>query len=153
MVIILDTYQQTFICSTAALSQTFNFNRVYKQDPRNKIRLSVSQISCFTSANSSDLEPHSIFLSGITELTGKCSVLDKSGTSELRDNRCLLGVLGGDLTTNNNKGSSHITHQPQFIMNDLPLGNFKIELEHITREVFDEASLFLVSFIIDVCEY
>ena len=153
MVRILDTYQQTFICSTAALSQTFNFNRVYKQDPSNKIKLSVSQISFSTADNSSDLQPHVVFLSGIPELTGKCSVLDKSGTSELRDNRCLLGVLGGDLTTTNNKGSSHITHQPQFIMNDLPLGNFKIELEHITREVMDEDCVFLVSFIIDVCEY
>ncbi len=153
MVRILDTYQQTFVCSTAAKSQTFNFNRVYKQDPSNKIKLSVSQISFSTTVNSTDLQPQAVYLSGIPELTGKCSVLDISGTSELRDNRCLLGVLGGNVTAENNKGSSHITHQPQFIMNDLPLGNFKVELEHMTREVFDVNCVFLVSFIIDVCEY
>tara|TARA_R110000823_G_scaffold221242_3_gene349771 strand:+ start:3472 stop:3933 length:462 start_codon:yes stop_codon:yes gene_type:complete len=153
MVRILDTYQQTFVCSTASTSQLFNFNRVYKQDPSNKIRLSVSQISSFTADSSSDLQPHAIYLSGIPELTGKCSVLDKAGTNELRDNRCLLGVLGGDVTTTTNKGSSHITHQPQFIMNDLPLGIFKIQLEHLVRETFDEDCVFLVSFQIDVCEY
>ena len=153
MVKVLDTYQQTFICSGASTQQDFNFSRVYKQHPSNKIRLSVNQISFFTAQNSSDLEPHVVYLSGIPELTGKCSVLDISGNSVVKNNRCLLGVLGGDITTANNKGSSHITHQPQFIMNDLPLGAFKIQLEHLIQETFTENTLFLVSFQIDVCEY
>ena len=150
---ILDTYQQTFICSGASTSQKFNFTRVYKKDPSNKIKLTVNQISFFTAENSNDLEPHAIFLSGIPELTGKCNVLDVSGNSIVRNNRCLLGVLGGDVTTTSNKGSSHITHQPQFIMNELPLSDFTIHLEHLVQETFTEASLFLVSFQIDVCEY
>ena len=103
MVRILDTYQQTFVCSTAATSQKFNFKRVYKNTPLNKIKLSVN------AATSSGTIIHQ-------------------------------------------KTSSHLGHPISFIMNELPLGDFTISLEHLSRTVLADVCEFLVCFQIDVCE-
>lgn len=156
MVKVLDTYQQTFICSALKTSQKFRFSRVFKKDPSNHIKLSVSQASYYTNVNTKNIEPHLLFLTGLPELTGKCNVLDiyQNVTNEITSNKMLLAVLGDNVekTTGGQKTANFVSQPVSFIMNELPLGEFEISLTHLSRTITD-ACEFLVSFQIDVCEY
>lgn len=156
MVKVLSTYQQTFLCSSAKKDENFNFSQVYKTDPSNKIRLSVTHLSHYSTNNGTDFSPTAFYLTGLPELSGKCNTLEVKGEDDpfrTRSNECLLGVIGGNVSLENNKGGSDIMHQPSFILNTLPLTDFVIRLENLARASYTTDSQFLVSFQIDICEY
>ena len=140
---IIRTYQQTFVSGVDAVQWLFKFNKLYKQDPKNKFQISCSCLASTDTAVSP--KPHIFFASGLQAVNSSNSnvspfaVIDASGniayesnaSPQFNTNDFFLGVLGGGVNAANNiRGDIWIVNSPKIIVNDLPLDNITIYYRH-----------------------
>ena len=132
---VVRTYQQTFI-GTTGYEWTFKWNKVYKQDNKNKLIISVSALaSVDTSVNH---KPHLFYLKGSSVLNpsnANSSALAVNGADPTIDyptymtNDCYLGVLGGG-ESGVVKGDIWTITTSKFIVDELPLDYFRVYYRH-----------------------
>jgi hypothetical protein len=140
------TYQQSFYNASAAESATFNFSRIYKADPSHKIRITVSSLSYEALADGTEYTPPVFYLSGLSELTGKCISQRQDG---LTKNDWALGTCGENSSTGS-KSASIVSESPSLIVEELPLNPFRIYLEQYNASTY--SSTFRVTFNIEVID-
>ena len=76
---LIDSYQQTFYCSTAQTTATFNFTRVFKQKPEQFFRI---KLIYFSNLNTTPVQGLWFLRYGYV----KCNFLEVSGSTPLCDN-------------------------------------------------------------------
>ena len=143
---IIATYQQTFTNTSAGASATFNFTRVYKSDPKYKVKITVSSLSYEVLGDTTEYTPACFFLSGVGELTGRCMNQRQNG---LVTNDWTLGVCGEN-SSSGSKSASLVSESPSLIVDELPLYPFTIYLEEFDGTSY--SSSFRVVFNIEVVE-
>lgn len=153
---------QTFLSSSvASTSNTFRFTRVYKTNPKQKFLLKPISLAWYHDTDKQKPEPHLFFVRGLPKTNGELVVqstenLTNSSAQENK-NKTLLGVLGGGVVGGTGGGAvlrqGH-TNQivpPEFMFDEIPLDDFKIECLHLDESIADISS-FLVSFQIETIE-
>jgi len=137
----VNTYQQTF-WGFDARSWSFQFNRVYKRRPENKLIIRVIQSIAGISTETAD-DPIIISLTNGAEITGKCNQYYNNGNlpggQATTDNPFVLGIVGSALHP------ATMTGSPMIIVNDLPLNQMTISLRHLdTSQVGASSNCFVV---------
>jgi len=145
---IIRTYQQTFVSGVAAVQCLFKFNKLYKQDPKNKFQISCSCLASTDSAVSP--KPHLFFASGLQAVNSSNSnvspyaITDESGvisyetnaSPQFNTNDFFLGVLGGGVNAAGTlRGDIWIVNSPKIIVNDLPLDTITIYYRHPDTDI------------------
>ena len=164
---------QTFLSSSdASTFNTFRFTRVYKTNPKQKFLLKPISLAWYHNTDKQNPEPHLFFVRGLPKTNGELVVqstenLTDSSAQENK-NKTLLGVLGGGVVNytsggggggGGGGGESIIIRQghtnqikpPEFMFDEIPLDDFKIECLHLDETTADISS-FLVSFQIETIE-
>lgn len=135
---VVRTYQQTFI-GTTGYEWTFQWNKVYKQDKRNKLMISVSALA--STDDSTNPKPHLFYLRGSSALSpsnANSSALAVDGADPTisyptyMSNDCYLGALGSGAITapSNLRGDIWTITTSKFIVNELPMDYFSIYYRH-----------------------
>jgi hypothetical protein len=116
-------YQQTF-WGQSGNSWTFRFSRIYKSRPENKLILRVLQ-SALGGSTKYDV-PHIITMTNAAEINGKCNqfVYNTFGNTTTQ-NPFVLGLVGSAAHPTCNTGS------PEVMLNDLPLNDMTISVQHL----------------------
>lgn len=138
---IVRTYQQTFVSGVAATKVIFRFNKLYKQDPKNKFQISCSCLA-YVDSSVANPKPHLFFASGLQAVNSSNSNVsyiayvedDLSTTNatnnqpEFNTNDFFLGVLGSGTVTSPTsiRGESYMVSSPKIIVDDLPLDDITI---------------------------
>jgi hypothetical protein len=152
---------QTFLSSSdASTSNTFRFTRVYKTNPKQKFLLKPISLAWYHDTDKQNPEPHLFFVRGLPKTNGELVVqstenLTDSSAQENK-NKTLLGVLGGGVVSYSSgtiirQGHTNQIVPPEFMFDEIPLDDFKIECLHLDESIADESS-FLVSFQIETIE-
>jgi hypothetical protein len=142
---VVQTYQQNFVSNTEVQNQSFNFTRVYKQNPNHKLMVTVASLSYYsTTAND---EPVSFFLEGVGEFSSSSTTQQSLGDVVM--NSWYLGSLGHHWDDTSKSGSS-VFESPKKLVDDLTLNPFKISIQGFNS--VGESSKFIVSLNIDVVE-
>jgi len=119
-------YQQTF-WGTLGTSWKFQFSRIYKSKPENRLLIKVIQCVASTGANDKKDEPIVISLTNGADINGKCNQYIADATNELyitTRNPFVLGVVGSSAHPTTAAGS------PTLVVNDLPLNQMTITVQH-----------------------
>jgi len=134
---VVRSYQQTFI-GTVGYEWTFQWNKVYKQDKRNKLMISVAALA--STDGSTNSKPHMFYLRGSPTLTpsnANSSALAVNGAAPAIDypaylsNDCYLGLLGGGTSTGPTiRGDIWTITTTKFIVNELPMDYFSVYYRH-----------------------
>ena len=140
---IIKTYQQTFVSGISAAQWIFRFNKVYKQDPKNKFQISCS---CLTSTDGAVSPiPHLFFASGLQAVNGNNSNVSftayttgagvttnaTNDTPTLNSNDFFIGTLGGGVNSGGTvRGDIWIVNSPKIIVDNLPLDDITIYYRH-----------------------
>jgi hypothetical protein len=136
----------------------FQFTKVYKQDPKNKLMIEVMSLA--SNDSTFNQKPHLFFLTGLPQLSAAASTnLDlvslQNGTftdttGSLNPNDFFLGVLGGGLNPlGTARGDIWIISSPRIYVNDLPLSPFNIYYRHpdsVVNYTGDVMDGFFISF-------
>lgn len=129
---IIREFQQNFQGNTKSQFK-FQFNRVYKQNPKNKLTIELATLASFNEDEPSP-NPHLYFLKGIPQLTAiTANVQDNDTTwSELfGGSDFFLGVLGGGINfVGSARGDTWIVTSPKIYCNEIPLEPFTIYYRH-----------------------
>ena len=152
---------QTFLSSSdASTSNTFRFTRVYKTNPKQKFLLKPISLAWYHDTDKQNPEPHLFFVRGLPKTNGELVVqstenLTDSSAQENK-NKTLLGVLGGGVVSYSSgtiirQGHTNQIVPPEFMFDEIPLDDFKIECLHLDESIADISS-FLVSFQIETIE-
>lgn len=152
---------QTFLSSSvASTSNTFRFTRVYKTNPKQKFLLKPISLAWYHDTDKQKPEPHLFFVRGLPKTNGELVVqstenLTNSSAQENK-NKTLLGVLGGGVVSYSSgtiirQGHTNQIVPPEFMFDEIPLDDFKIECLHLDESIADISS-FLVSFQIETIE-
>jgi hypothetical protein len=152
---IVREYQQNF-SGVLRREWSFQFTKVYKQNPKNKLTIEVSALaSCDTTNNP---VPHLYFLQGLSQLSSAAATSGdlvnlEAGTftQVMNPNDFFLGALGGGL---NGAASARgdiwaDANPPKIYVDELPLYPFRIYYRHpdaVVNEVGDVLNGFFISF-------
>tara|TARA_R110002126_G_scaffold291537_1_gene453501 strand:- start:12757 stop:13266 length:510 start_codon:yes stop_codon:yes gene_type:complete len=130
---VIRTYQQTF-CGAEGYAWTFRWNKLYKQDPKNKFVISV--ISIASTEADIVVTPSQFYLrqnSGFNQYNANSSALSVDFADPAIENPAFqtndwfIGTLGGWMDfTNVLQGNSSLFAPPQLLVDDLPVDNFTI---------------------------
>jgi len=117
-------YQQTF-WGVDATSWNFQFSRIYKSRPENKLIIRVIQsVVGITGAGKTD-KPYVISLTNGADITGKCNqFLNNAGTAITTTNPFVLGISGSAAHPTSASAS------PSIMVVDLPLNQMTISVTH-----------------------
>ncbi len=131
-------HQQTF-WGTGSSSWVFQFSRIYKSRPENKLVVRVLQCSCgIAGANKPD-KPYIITLTNGADLTGKCNLFyNEAGVSVTTENPFVLGLTGSGSHPTTATGS------PAIIVNDLPLNQMTISVQHFDKTNVGDVILLVI---------
>jgi len=156
---------QTFLSSSdASTSNTFRFTRVYKTNPKQQFLLKPISLAWYHDTDKQKPEPHLFFVRGLPKTNGELVVQSTenqtNSSAQENKNKTLLGVLGGGVVSDSGGGGGSViirqghTNQivpPEFMFDEIPLDDFKIECLHLDETTADTSS-FLVSFQIETIE-
>lgn len=131
-------HQQTF-WGTGANSWNFNFTRIYKSRPENKLVIRVLQSVCGITHASKPDKPFIITLTNGADLTGKCNMFfNNAGVGTTTQNPFVLGIAGSEGHPVTATGS------PAIIVNDLPLNQMSISVQHFDLSAPGDVSVMVV---------
>jgi hypothetical protein len=133
----VNTYQQTF-WGRGATSWSFQFTRIYKSRPENKLVVRAIQSIAGVSADGVD-KPIIISLTNGADITGKCNqYVNAAGTASATTNPFVLGIIGSA-----NRPPT-MTNSPMMIVNDLPLNQMTISVRHYDDTATGNLNCFVV---------
>ena len=128
--------QQCFAVSTASNTGTFNFTEVYKTNPNQRflVKCIGLAMSVKEANEKTNPEPHVFLLKGLSGFRGNYNYI-LNGVQVKRAG-VPLGVVGDGFKFNsaNNywtQSNSSMFQQTEFMLNEIPLDAFKIELINI----------------------
>jgi len=152
---IVREYQQNF-SGILRREWSFQFTKVYKQDPKNILTIEVSTLASTDTTNNPN--PHLFFLQGLSQLSSAAATsgdlvnLEANTFTQVQNpNDFFLGALGGGL---NAAGSARgdiwaDANPPKIYVNELPLNPFRIYYRHpssVVNEIGDVLDGFFISF-------
>jgi hypothetical protein len=119
-------YQQTFH-GYLGTSWRFQFSRIYKSKPENRLLIKVIQCVAATATNDKKDDPIIISLTNGADINGKCNEYLADATNNIYGttaNPFILGIVGSPAHP------STMTGSPTLIVNDLPLNQMTISVKH-----------------------
>ena len=146
--------QQSFSVSTPAQSGTFNFSQIYKTNVKQRFLVKCIGLawSCGASSSKTAPEPHVFLLKGLSGFRG--SFVYSSASGQQTKSGVPLGVIGHGFNkdgTDWTQANSHMYAPTEFILQEIPLDSFEIEILNIDST--DAVSCdFMVQFQIETIE-
>lgn len=149
-------YQQTFHGSTDDNTFSFAFYKIYKQQPRNKWRLRVTQISDFRAANVTVI-PHAYFADGIANGTSSYSDETTQGTVGMKTNEFYLGTVApiffGGTAQTATAGTTAFA-APEVYLDDISTSPFTVKYRHVGTDAYAAGAVaIMVTFEITEVEF
>jgi hypothetical protein len=123
--------QQSFSVSTPAQSSTFNFSQIYKTGVNQRFLVKCIGLgwSCSASVNKTSPEPHVFLLKGLQGFRGSFSYSTNSGQES--KSGVPLGILGSGAVLDGTdwvQSNSSMSSSSVFMLNEIPLDSFQIEI-------------------------
>ena len=148
---VVRTYQQNFSGITQSNQWSFNFNRIFKSNPKHKILIRVNAIAQYdTGAGTAGvgLQPHIWYMKNFTKLQGGASTSYETDVAPLNTGVALtansgsnsdffLGALGGGYltTATQPRGDIWIINSPRILCDDIPMETMTIYFQQMNLGV------------------
>ena len=144
---VIKYYQQTFTGATSGTPKeiVFKFDKIYKTNPLNKIRVSVVNLAMWQAVTT--YKPHSLWAKGLSWGGSVSSgVYSNNAVTSYKNDFC-LGVLMGSSASSSSGGSN--TLPTYLVIDDLTTQPFSVYVSETDLSVSTDASELVITFQIE----